>query len=293
MTPDYFILAITAPIRVQRLKNVSPDTAMYIDSHAHFDLILEDTSDSEDTLVKNLRANTLSRVVQASIDVASSRWSRDFAKRRDGVLFTAGIHPSSPAPDEELRALQNLADEIHTSADSGLFFGIGECGLDFYRMRQPKTMQEQSFRFQIGLANRLGMPLIVHSRDAIEETLAILRETSRTGGIIHCFSGDRRAAQQALDLGFHISFAGNVTYRNAAVLQDSAAYVPLDRLLVETDAPFLTPVPLRGRQNRPEHVIHVYRFIAELRGESLDTIVENVRKNFMELADHEAKKVQI
>lgn len=266
---------------------------MYIDSHAHFDLILEDTSDSEDTFIGNLRANNLTRVVQASIDVAGSRWSRDFANRRNGVLFTAGIHPSSPAPEAELRALQDLAEEIHRSADSKLFFGIGECGLDFYRMRQPKEMQEQSFRFQIGLANRLGMPLIVHSRDAMEETLAILGETCVTGGIIHCFSGDRRAAGRALDLGFHISFAGNVTYRNATDLHDSAAYVPLDRLLVETDAPFLTPVPLRGRQNRPEHVIHAYKFIAELRGDSLDTITENVRKNFLELADHEAKKVHI
>jgi len=280
-----------ALMQVQRLKNVSPDAAMYIDSHAHFDLILEDTSDSEDTLVANLRANNLSRAVQASIDVASSRWSRDFAKRWDGIFFSAGIHPSSPAPDTELRALQSFTEEIHCGPDSGLLFGIGECGLDFYRMRQPREMQEQSFRFQIALANRLGRPLIVHSRDAMDETLAILGEISGTGGIIHCFSGDRRAAQRALDLGFHISFAGNVTYRNAADLHDSAAYVPLDRLLVETDAPFLAPVPLRGRQNRPEHVIHVYRFIADLRGEPINRITESVLNNFLELVNHEAKKV--
>ncbi len=283
------------PIQVQRRKNFSPGTVMYIDSHAHFDLILEDSNDSEDNLMHQLHAYNVSRVVQASIDVASSRWSLDFAKRRagEGVFFTAGIHPSSPAHESELRALEQLAEKIHSDGNSGQFFGIGECGLDFYRMRQPKEMQEQSFRFQIDLANQLCMPLIVHSRNAMEETLALLHESCRTGGIIHCFSGNRHAAQRALDLGFYVSFAGNVTYRNAADLHDSAAYVPLDRLLIETDAPFLTPVPLRGRQNRPEYVIHVYRFIAELRGEPLDRVIESVQNNFMELLNHEAKKVQI
>lgn len=284
-----------APIQVQRLKNISPSTAMYIDSHAHFDLILEDSKDSEDVLMENLRSNNVSRVVQASIDMTSCRWSLDFAKRRapDGIHFTAGIHPSSTAHKTELEELQLFAEKIHAGGDSSLFFGIGECGLDFYRMRQPKEMQEQSFRFQIGLANRLGMPLIVHSRDAMEETLSILSESCRTGGIIHCFSGTRDDAQRALDLGFYISFAGNVTYKKAAELHDAAVYIPLDRLLLETDAPFLTPVPLRGRQNRPEYVMHVYRFIADLRGDPLSRVIEMVQNNFMELLNHEAKKVQI
>lgn len=281
------------PIPIQRQKNISPGTAMYIDSHAHFDLILEDSTITEDALIQYLVSNNVSRVVQASIDVASSRWSLDFAKRRstNKILFTAGIHPSSPAHEAELDALQQLAEMIHTGGDSELFFGIGECGLDFYRMRQSREMQEQSFRFQINLANRLGKPLIVHSRDAMDETLNILRESSRTGGVIHCFSGDRNAAQQALDLGFYISFAGNVTYRNATVLHDSASYVPLNRILLETDAPFLTPVPLRGKQNRPDFVIHVYRFLAGLRGEPIEKIIEAVQNNVMEILDHEAKKV--
>jgi TatD DNase family protein len=137
------------------------------------------------------------------------------------------------------------------------------------------------------------MPLIVHSRDAMDETLAILRESCKTGGIIHCFSGDRDSARKCMDLGFYISFAGNVTYRAAANLHDAAAFVPLDRLLLETDAPFLTPVPLRGKQNRPDYVIHTYRFIAGLRGEPVERIAEAAQKNMTELLDHEAKKVQI
>ncbi len=268
---------------------------MYIDSHAHFDLILEDSPLDETTLIEQLKANNISRVAQASIDMASSRWSREFAGRHagQGMVFTVGIHPSSPAPEAELKELEQLAISIADSSDAKLLFGIGECGLDFYRMRQPKETQERSFRFQIGLANRLGMPLIVHSRDAMEETLAILRETCRTGGVIHCFSGGRDDAGTCMDLGFYISFAGNVTYRNAINLHDAAAYVPLERLLVETDAPFLTPVPLRGKQNRPDHVIHTYRFIAELRGEPIERIAEAAKKNVTELLNHEAKKIQI
>jgi TatD DNase family protein len=266
---------------------------MYIDSHAHFDLILEESTSTEDALMQHLDANRINRVVQASIDMPSSRWSLDFARRRagSGALFTIGIHPSSPAPDVELDNLASLAETISAGADSRLLFGIGECGLDFYRMRQPREIQERSFRTQIRLANRLGRPLIVHSRDAMEETLNILHEESSAGGVIHCFSGDRDAARKALDLGFYISFAGNVTYRNAALLHDSASYVPLGRLLLETDSPFLTPAPLRGKQNRPDYVIHVYRFIAELRGEPIEKIIEAVQNNFLEVQYHEAKKV--
>jgi TatD DNase family protein len=268
---------------------------MYIDSHAHFDLTLEDGSITEDILMDQTRAGSIDRAVQVSIDTASSRWSRGFAKRHaeKGILFTVGIHPSSPADDIELNDLNSLAEEIMSSEDSKLLFGIGECGLDFYRKRQPADIQERSFRYQIELANRLGLPVIVHSREAMEQTLAILRESCKTAGIMHCFPGDRNDARNVLDLGFYLSFAGNVSYRNAADIQASAAFIPLDRLLVETDAPFLTPVPLRGKKNRPEYVVHTYRFIAGLRGEPVDRIAGAVYDNFMELANHEAKKVQI
>ena len=268
---------------------------MFIDSHAHFDLTLEDKSITETMLMEKARENSISRAVQIAIDIGSSQWSRDFASRHaaEGVLFTAGIHPSSPADEGELRKLEKFAQEAAWSVDSQLFFGIGECGLDFYRMRQSREAQENSFRFQIGLATRLGLPLIVHSRDAMDETLAILREARPASGIMHCFAGDRSAARSVLDLGFYISFAGNVTYRSATVLHDSASFVPLDRLLVETDAPFLAPVPLRGKKNRPDYIIHTYRFIAELRKETLDRITHSVHENFMEIAQHEVKKIQI
>jgi TatD DNase family protein len=266
---------------------------MYIDSHAHFDLALEDASVSEPMLLDALRAGAVERAVQVGIDCASSEWSCDFAKRNAaaGILFTAGIHPSSTAGDRELGKLADLVGSTLADDAAPLLFGIGECGLDYFRKRTPREMQVRSFRFQIELARKHGLPVIVHSRDAMEETLAILGEYPGTAGIMHCFSGDAAAARQVLDLGFLVSFAGNVTYNSARVLHEAAAYVPLDRLLVETDAPFLTPVPLRGKKNRPDYVIHTYRFIAELRHEPLARVADAVRENFRGMVSHEVKTV--
>jgi len=266
---------------------------MYIDSHAHFDLALEDASVSEPMLLDALRAGSVERAVQVGIDCESSGWSRDFAKRNAaaGILFTAGIHPSSAADDRELGKLAGLVESVLSDDDAPLLFGIGECGLDYYRKRTPNEMQVHSFRFQIELARKHGLPIIVHSRDAMEETLAILGEHPGTAGIMHCFSGDAAAARRVLDLGFLVSFAGNVTYASARVLHEAAAYVPLDRLLVETDAPFLTPVPLRGKKNRPEYIAHTYRFIAELRHETLARVADAVRENFSRVVNHEVKAV--
>ncbi len=266
---------------------------MYIDSHAHFDLVIEETGIAGETLVGEMGDHGIVGAVQVSINTSGFLWSLEFARRytENGILFTAGIHPSSPAGESDIRGLEKFATTVARGPDAMLLFGIGECGLDFYRMRQPREVQERSFHAQIGLASMLDLPLIVHSRDAMDETLAILRESGHTRGVIHCFPGDREAARKVLDIGFHISFAGNLTYPKAVALHDSAAFVPLDRLLVETDAPFLAPVPLRGRGNRSEHVLHTYRFIAELRREPVDSIAAAVYENFMELRAHAAKKV--
>ena len=276
---------------IQNLTQRHGGVAMYIDSHAHFDLIIEEGHDDEEILIGNMVSRGVIGAVQVSITASGGRWSLEFAKRHAGrgILFTAGVHPSSPADDYEIRDLEDFATRVAGGKDAPLLFGIGECGLDFYRMRQPRKVQERSFLAQIALASRLGLPLIVQSRDAMEETLAILREARHDRGIMHCFAGDRDAARKVLDLGFHISFAGNVTYPGASHLRDAAAYVPADRLLVETDAPFLTPVPLRGRPNRSEYVLHAYGFIADLRGVPVDGIAAAVYENFLELRAHGAQ----
>jgi TatD DNase family protein len=286
---QYFILANNSAVYHTSFN--SGKTFMYIDSHAHFDMVLEEDPVAEDEMIGAMNASGVVQAVQVAIDVESSQWSYGFAKRHagDGILFTVGIHPSSRAAAGELGALRDLLEQIRAGDGAGLVFGVGECGLDFYRMRQDKGMQIESFRFQIECANRFGLPVIVHSRDAMDETLEILREMRPAAAIMHCFPGGRREAQQALDLGFHLSFAGNLTYKSAVSIQESARYAPLDRILLETDAPFLAPVPLRGKKNRPEYVAHTYRYIAALRSEPPERIVDAVHDNFMELRSHAAR----
>lgn len=261
----------------------------FIDSHAHFDLCLEELATDEATLVRGLRDNGIGRAVQVTIDAGGCGWSLEFARRNasDGVLFTLGIHPSSRSGDAELAELDAFVKKVMESVDSPLLFGIGETGLDFYRMRQPREAQYRSFERQVEISRKWDLPLIVHSRDATAESIAVLEKYAPLRGIMHCFSDGKDAARAYLDMGFHLSFAGNVTYKTAVALQESAAYAPPDRLLLETDAPFLTPVPLRGRKNRPEYVEHTYRFVADLRGLKMPDLAEQIESNFLTLAGRE------
>ncbi|MBN2534440.1 MAG: TatD family hydrolase [Spirochaetales bacterium] len=254
---------------------------MYIDSHTHFDIVMDWHHSDENTVIKNLKDHEIIHSVQVAIDTETSQWSYDFAKRnRDaGVLFTLGIHPSSYAGKKELTLLTDMVSRV-MKTDPDIFFGIGECGLDYFRMKQQKSMQIEGFSTQIVLAKQYDLPLIIHIRDAFTDALELLKPRSPVWGIMHCFPGDRHAAQKALDLGFYISFAGNLTYKNAHILHDTAKYVPMDHILLETDAPFLSPIPLRGKKNKPEYVIHTYEYIAALKGTTCEKVKEKVYENF-------------
>ena len=258
---------------------------MLLDSHAHFDMILEDKKISEDDLIKSLKNDNIEYSVQVSIETKGFTWSRDFAERHQaaGIYYTLGIHPSSKADDAALEMLGAFTEKEMSSDRNKLLLGIGECGLDFYRMRQPEDIQRRSFEYQIDIAKKHGLPLIVHIRDAMDAGIEILSAKKTRGGIMHCFAGDSKAAKRVLDLGFIISFAGNVTYKNAAELHDAAAYVPLDRILLETDSPFLTPVPLRGKPNTPEYIKHTYRFVADLKKIPVSKLEDAVTENFRKL----------
>ena len=258
---------------------------MILDSHVHFNMILEDKKISEADILQSLKYNNIEFAVQISVEEKDFLWSRDFAKRNyeNGIFYTLGIHPSSPAQEQTLANLASLVEQEMSGKYSRLLLGIGECGLDYYRMHQPKEMQINSFEKQIDIAKKHKLPLIIHSREAMDETLAILKNKKYGSGIMHCFAGDSRAAKLVLDMGFMISFAGNVTYKNAVELHDAAAYVPLDRILIETDSPFLTPVPLRGKQNTPDYIKHTYKFIAELKKITGTKLEDSVAENFNRL----------
>ena len=255
---------------------------MLIDSHAHFDMLMESTGESEEDIMLGYDEAGIIHAVQVSVEPDGFSWSRDFARRNRerGIVFSLGIHPSSQAEESHLNNLKEFTRETMNSADGELLFAIGECGLDYYRMKQPVEIQRRSFEFQLDLAVHNKLPVIIHSRDSMQDTLQILRDKKISYGIMHCFPGNAHDAKQFLDLGFYISFAGNTTYKAATIIQDAAEYVPMDRILVETDCPFLTPVPLRGQTNRCQYVKHTVDFIATLRKIKAESLQEAVIKNF-------------
>ncbi|MCK5662937.1 MAG: TatD family hydrolase [Thiotrichaceae bacterium] len=246
---------------------------MLVDSHCHLDLIKNSTPD---TLVANAHEQGVSHFLCVSIDLEHFPTMLGIAQRLDNVFASVGIHPNSLCESLNVQTLTNLADDSHIIA-------IGETGLDYFRSQGDG--QQERFRTHIQAAKEIGKPLIIHCRDAAEDTLRLLREEKAVeiGGIMHCFVEDWEIAQQALDMGFYISFSGIVTFKNAKTVQAVAKQVPLDRLLVETDAPYLAPVPYRGKTNQPAYVRYVAECIADLRGESFETIAKVTTDNFFRL----------
>src|SRR5512132_954042 len=236
---------------------------MLVDSHAH----LDGYADRPDVVARAREAG-LSHVVvigqwREGDGMAGAREAVALA-RADRSFFsaTAGIHPhdAAQAVEADFAELRRLCAEPDVVA-------VGECGLDFHYDRSPRPVQREVFVRQIRLARELGKPLVVHTREADVETAEILaRELGPDGGVIHCFTSDWAAAQRYLALGLYLSFSGVVTFRNAVALREAASKVPLDRMLVETDCPFLAPVPHRGKRNEPAYVAHTAAELARLRG---------------------------
>jgi len=209
-------------------------------------------------------------------DLAPARFAVDLARRAPDVTACVGIHPHDAS-----RWSPTLHAGLRDLAASPEVAAVGEIGLDYHYDRSPREAQRDVFGRLIGLARELGKPIVVHTRSAPEDTLAVLEaEGARdVGGIIHCFSEDRPFAERALALGFDLSFSGIVTFKNARAVRDVAAWAPLDRVLVETDSPFLAPVPLRGRKCEPAHVVHTARCVAELRGMSVEDLASATLAN--------------
>jgi TatD DNase family protein len=226
-----------------------------IDTHAH----LQGLSDGPAAAIAAAAAAGVERIVCIGAGPAEARQAVELASRHEGVYATVGLHPhDAEAWDDELEAeLERLAGQPKVVA-------IGECGLDYYRDRAPRPAQARAFAAQIALAERCGLPLVVHTREAADDTLAHLRR-ARCRVVLHCFSLPDRL-DEAVERGWYVSFAGNVTYPSAGDLQEAARRVPASLLLLETDAPYLAPVPHRGRPNVPAYVVDTLRVVAGLRG---------------------------
>jgi len=247
-----------------------------IDSHAHLDFPQFD--DDRDAVIAQAREAGLTAIVNIGTNLASSRASVALAEEYDFIYATVGIHPhdAEAADHESLEELRSLADHPKVVA-------IGEIGLDYYRDYSPRSAQQQAFHDQLILASALDRPVVIHSRDAHDEVFATLREWEGTG-VLHTYAAGLEHLEEAIEMGFSIGISGPVTFSSADHLRAVVREVPLDRLLVETDCPYLTPAPHRGGRNEPAYVKHVAEAIAEARGESIEriagTTTENTRRLF-------------
>lgn len=250
-----------------------------VDSHCHLDM-LDLTPDDGDLnrVIARAKASGVNYLLNVCVGLKDFPTVLKIAENYSCVGASVGLHPNHDDEETDADALVALAQHPKVVA-------IGETGLDYFRSTGDLEWQRERFRAHICAAQKTNKPLIIHTRDAKEDTLKIMREegASQIGGVMHCFTEDWQAAQQALDLGFYISFSGIVTFKNAATIQDVAKRVPLGRMLLETDSPYLAPNPYRGKPNEPSYVHHTAAFIAALRGISLEELAQATSENFFTL----------
>ncbi|RMF15161.1 MAG: TatD family deoxyribonuclease [Gammaproteobacteria bacterium] len=255
--------------------------ASLTDSHCHLDkLDLTPFGGSLDRALEAARQNGVSRFVCISVDHSNLREVCELAEQYDDVWATSGIHPLT---DAEAPFEPEIIE--HQAQSTSKVVAIGECGLDYHYKPETRPVQLERFEAQLDIARRLGLPVVVHTRDAVDDTLALIRRYAGQGvrGVLHCFTESWEMARQALDLGWYISFSGIITFRNAADLRETVAKVPLGQMLVETDSPWLAPVPHRGQSNSPQWVREVADCVARLHDCALEDVAELTTRNACEL----------
>lgn len=250
---------------------------MLIDSHCHlnFDSLHEELPQ----VLQRAREAGVSHMLCISCTFEDYPAVRAISDAHDNLFASVGVHPCyTDVPEPSIEQL------VEYARDPGVV-AVGETGLDYMRVEGDMDWQRERFRRHIEAAAEVQKPLIIHTRAAADDTIALLREhrAERSGAVMHCFAEDWRIAEQALEMGFYISFSGIVTFKSAKAVQEVAQRVPLDRLLVETDSPYLAPVPYRGKRNEPAYVRHTAQFVADLRGISLEALAEASSDNFFRL----------
>ena len=250
---------------------------MLIDSHCH--LNFPDLAGRIDEVKDSMRDKGVERAVVISVNVPDYPAVKALALAHEEFWATVGVHPDvedGPDMDEDFL----VAEAAHPK-----IIGIGETGLDYHWCKGDLEWQRERFRRHIRAARRAGVPLVIHTREAADDTLAVMREAGAdaAGGVMHCFTENWDVARAALDLGFYLSFSGILTFKNARQVQEVAARAPLDRILVETDSPYLAPVPYRGKQNEPAYTRFVAEYLATLRGLSYDEVAAMTTANFFRL----------
>lgn len=244
---------------------------MLIDTHAHLEM-LEGVPD----VIQRARDSSVGRILAVSSDLPSSKRSVEISRNFADVYAAVGIHPH-----EATSLNDGIFPEIENLAGAQKVLAVGETGLDYHYMHSPREAQIYSFRRHIELAKRVRLPLVIHVRDAHEDVLGVLREENTRGvsAVIHCFTGDYQTAKRYIEEGFYISFSGVITFKNAEEIREAARKIPSEMMLIETDSPYLAPIPFRGKRNEPAYVKYVAQKIAELRGVSFEEIEEQTTAN--------------
>lgn len=252
---------------------------MFVDSHCHLDKLNYESlhSDVSDVISKAQQAK-VTELLSVGVTLDAFPAMIEMIEPHSNVYASCGVHPLDVESDFSLQMLEEYANHSKVVA-------IGETGLDYHYQPETAVLQRERFEQQVALAVKLNKPLIIHTRDAREDTLAILREgnAQNCGGVIHCFTEDMAFAEQAMSLGFYISISGIVTFRQATQLKDVVKALPIERLLIETDSPYLAPVPHRGKQNQPAYVVEVAQYIAQLKNISLTEVAQKTTDNFRKL----------
>jgi TatD DNase family protein len=254
---------------------------MLVDSHCHLDF--PELQADLPGVLERMRANGVTHALTISTTLETFPAVRAVAGSQPNVWCSAGVHP-----DERRDGREVGLDELLSLADDAKVVAIGETGLDYFRVEGDTEWQRERFRTHIRAARACGKPLVIHTRSAAQDTLRLMREegAGEAGGVMHCFTETWDVAEAAMNLGFHISFSGIVTFKNAKDLKEVAKRVPLGRMLVETDSPYLAPVPHRGKSNQPAFVRHVAEEIAALRGITLEEVATATTDNFFRLFRH-------
>ena len=253
---------------------------MLVDSHCHLDYLERDGQDLAQ-VVERARAAGVGQMVTICTKLSEAQRVQAIAERFPAVTCTVGVHPHEAAEE----GIGDPAPLIQHARHPKVV-GIGETGLDYFYEHSPREAQRRSFRAHIAAARETKLPLVVHARDADDDTVSILKEEHRNGSypaVIHCFTAGPELATAALELGFMISLAGIVTFKKAEALRQTVRTIPLDSLLVETDSPYLAPVPLRGKENEPANVVHTARALAELKGVTFAELAAATTANFRRL----------
>ncbi|MCE2990672.1 MAG: TatD family hydrolase [Burkholderiales bacterium] len=251
---------------------------MFIDSHCHLDF--PELVAQHDDVFALMRANDVTHALTISTTLKTFPDVLRVASAHDNLWCSAGVHPDEQVDDHE-----PSVDELLQLAAHPKVIAIGETGLDYYRLPEPLDWQRKRFRTHIRAARQCGKPLIIHTRNASTDTIRLMHEegAAEVGGVMHCFTETQAVAEQALELDFYISLSGIVTFKSAKDLQEVARHLPIERMLIETDSPYLAPTPHRGKMNQPGYVRHVAEFIATLRGISVEEVARATTENFHKL----------